>query len=72
MLIKPNVEELLDKSANRYELIMAVSKRARQIVEGDKPKVETKEKSPVTISALEFNQEKFAVVKEEGKGKKDE
>lgn len=63
MITKPNVEELLKKVSNRYELCCAVSKRARQIVTGDTPKTKTNETSEITISSLEFAEDKFSVVK---------
>ena len=31
MMVKPTVQELLTKAKNRYELVIATSKRARQI-----------------------------------------
>ena len=34
MMVKPTVAELLKKAKNRYELVIATSKRARQIAEG--------------------------------------
>ena len=33
MMVKPSVTELLKKTSNRYELVIATSKRARQIVD---------------------------------------
>ena len=36
MMVKPSVSELLTKSKNRYELVIATSKRARQIAAGAK------------------------------------
>lgn len=33
MMVKPSVTELLKKATNRYELVIATSKRARQIVD---------------------------------------
>ena len=33
MMVKPSVTELLKKTTNRYELVIATSKRARQIVD---------------------------------------
>ena len=65
MIIEPNVEELLKKSKNRYELVVAVSKRGRQIVDGKEPKVKTDEKSPITISALEFAEDKYSIVRKD-------
>ena len=32
-MVKPTVQELLTKAKNRYELVIATSKRARQIVD---------------------------------------
>ena len=55
MIIEPRVDKQLEKAENRYELAMTVSRRARQIIEGDEPKVSTKEKSPITIATLEFD-----------------
>ena len=39
MMIKPSVAELLEKVDNRYELVIATSKRARQIAQGAEPLV---------------------------------
>lgn len=61
MINEPSVEELLKKASNRYELVNAVSKRARQIVLGSTSKIETKEKSEVTISSLELAQGKYEI-----------
>lgn len=61
MITEPNVEELLKKSTNRYELVVAISRRGRQIVDGKETKVKTEEKSPITISALEFSQDKYSI-----------
>lgn len=63
MITKPNVEELLKKASNRYELVIAVSQRTRQIIAGDLPKVETKEKSELTVSSLEFAKDKYSIIR---------
>ena len=54
MIVKPTVTELLRKAKNRYELIIATSRRARQIAMGEKPLTNVDEKSPVTIAANEI------------------
>lgn len=54
MMVKPSVTELLTKSKNRFELVVATSKRARQIASGDSVLVKSDEKSPVTLAALEI------------------
>lgn len=54
MIIKPTVTELLEKIDNRFELVILVSKRARQISKGDAPLTKTKDRSAVTIAANEI------------------
>lgn len=63
MIVKPTVDQLLDKACNRYELVIAVSKRARQIVAGDNPKIETDETSEVSIASLELSNNKYRIVR---------
>lgn len=63
MITKPTAEELLKKLDNRYELVISVSKRARQIIDGDDPKVKTNEKSEVTVASLELAKDKYLVIK---------
>lgn len=54
MIIKPTVTDLLEKVDNRFELVIAVSKRARQISAGQLPLTAVKEKSSVTLAANEI------------------
>ena len=62
MIVKPSVTELLKIiKSNRYELVIATSKRARQIAEGAEPKEEIKDKSPVTIAANEIAEGKVKI-----------
>ena len=65
MIVKPSVAELLKKSKNRFELVIATSKRARQIAMGDEPLTKVKEKSPVTLAANEIAEGKITVIREE-------
>ena len=79
MIVKPSVTELLTKATNRYELVIATSKRARQIVEkrneekkGEKDtssrdKDKKMEESAVTTAAEEIANGKVKIeTKEEG------
>lgn len=66
MIVKPTVTELLKKAKNRYELVIATSKRARQIAMGDEPLTKVKEESPVTLAANELAEGKFKIIREEG------
>ena len=68
MIVKPTVTELLKKSANRYELVIATARRARQIAAGAKPKTNVKEESPVTLAANEIA-EGTVTIEEENQNK---
>jgi DNA-directed RNA polymerase subunit omega len=61
MMVKPSVSELLNKAENRYELVIATARRARQIAEGDEPRTEAKEESPVTLAANEIAEGKVEI-----------
>ena len=61
MMVKPSVTELLTKANNRYELVVATSKRARQISRGDTVLVNSEEKSPVTLAAMEIAEGKVEI-----------
>ena len=65
MIIKPTVKELLEHTENRYSLVIATSKRARQIAKGEEPKVDLDEKSPVTLAANEIVEGKIKIYREE-------
>lgn len=64
MMTKPTVEELLEKSVNRYELVNAISKRARQIVDGNPSKIKADENSKITVAALEFQDGYYKIVRD--------
>ena len=61
MMIKPSVAELLEKVDNRYELVIATSKRARQIAQGAEPLVKTYDVAPDSIAADEIDAGKVKV-----------
>ena len=65
MIVKPTVTELLKKAKNRYELVIATSKRARQIAMGDEPLTKVKEESPVTLAANEIAEGKVTIIRDE-------
>lgn len=62
MLNKPSPEEMLPKVENRYELVNVIAKRARQLANGDTPKIKTKELSKVTIASLEFAKDELKII----------
>ena len=63
MIVKPTVTELLKKAKNRYELVIATSKRARQIASGSKKLTDVEEEAPVTIAANEIAEGKVEIEK---------
>ena len=54
-MIKPSINEVLNKIDNRYYLVGTVAKRAREIIDGSTPYVENKQKEtkPVCIATQE-------------------
>ena len=61
MMIKPSVAELLEKVDNRYELVIATSKRARQIAAGKPTVTKVKSHSAVTLATNEVAEGKVVV-----------
>ena len=61
MIVKPTVTDLLEVIDNRYALIIATSKRARQIAAGSKPLTNVDEESPVTLAANEIAEGKVKI-----------
>ena len=62
MMVKPTVQELLTKAKNSYELVIATSKRARQISSGAEVKTKVKEESAVTLAANEIAEGKIDII----------
>lgn len=65
MLVKPTVAELLEKGENRYRLVIATAKRARQISAGSSVTIETDDTSPVSIAADEIEDNTIKLYDEE-------
>ena len=61
MMVKPTVKELLKHAENRFALVIATSRRARQIANGDKKLTEVDAESPVTLAANEINEGKVEI-----------
>ena len=55
-MINPSVMDLLNKVDDRYSLVTITSKRARQLIEGRKPLIETRSKKALTIAIKEVNE----------------
>ena len=55
MMIDPPIGELLQKVDCRYTLAVEASKRAREIIGGAVPLIDTKETKPLSIAIEEIN-----------------
>lgn len=63
MLVKPTLEKLLPKVDNRYTLAILVAKRARQLVDGAQPLLESESPNFVTIACEELASNRISCVK---------
>ena len=55
MMIDPPIGELLQKVDCRYTLAVEASKRAREIIGGAMPLIDTKETKPLSVAIEEIN-----------------
>ncbi len=62
MMVRPSVTDLLKKVDNRFELVVATAKRARQLSKGEKALVDMEEESTVTLAADEIAEGKVRIV----------
>ncbi len=51
--------------SSRYSIVMATSKRARQIIAGDEVLVSDKNKKPLSVAVDELNQGKIKILSDE-------
>lgn len=59
MMTQPPINELLTKVDCRYTLAVEAAKRARQLIDGQKPLCEVKDNNkPLTVAIEEINQGK--------------
>ncbi len=65
MIVKPTVRELLQYAENRYALVIAAARRARQIANGATPLTDKEDSLPVTIAVNEIAEGKIKILKNE-------
>jgi DNA-directed RNA polymerase subunit omega len=58
-MIYPSLDILVKKVDSKYTLVVLAAKRAREIMNGDPPLVESKSNKPVTIAMEEIAQGKI-------------
>ena len=61
MIVKPTVNELLEHAENRFALVIATSRRARQISREESGLGYTDDASAVTMAANEINEGKVTI-----------
>lgn len=65
MMIDPPIGELLEKVDCRYTLAVEASKRARELIGGSMPLIDTKEFKPLSIAIEEINRGLITYSREE-------
>ncbi|WDV47633.1 DNA-directed RNA polymerase subunit omega [Clostridiaceae bacterium M8S5] len=60
-MLYPSMSDILKKVDSRYTLAMAVSKRARQIIDGEDVLTKVKTTKPVTLALHEIEEDKLIV-----------
>ena len=60
-MIYPGINALVKKAGNRYSLTVAVAKRARELVDGDKPLIDIPTNKPVSIAVNEIYRDKTII-----------
>lgn len=60
--VEPGEEPVV---SSRYSIVMATSKRARQIIAGDEPLVEGVGKKPLSVAVEELNEGKIKIINDE-------
>jgi DNA-directed RNA polymerase subunit omega len=65
-VVNSEVEEGEEPVVNsRYSIVMATAKRARQLIAGEEPLVNTKETKPLSIAINELNSGKIKIMPED-------
>ena len=60
--VEPGEEKIVN---SRYSIVMATSKRARQIIAGDEPLVPSAGKKPLSIAVEELNQSEIKILSDD-------
>lgn len=63
MMIYPTLKHLLEQVDSKYTLVVAVSKRARQIVDGQPKLTKAASNKPVTVAVNEIAEGKISYVR---------
>ena len=64
-VVNSEVEEGNEPVVSSRSIVMATSKRARQLIDGEEPMVNGKGKKPLSIAVEELNQGKITILTDE-------
>lgn len=53
-MLNPSFKDVLKEGDSKYTLVMLTAKRAREIIDGKEPLIDTDSKKPVTIAIEEI------------------
>ncbi|MCG8541050.1 MAG: DNA-directed RNA polymerase subunit omega [Clostridia bacterium] len=67
-MLKPPINQLLEKVDSRYTLVIAAAKRARQLIEGSDSLIDIESNKPVTVATNEIFKDKISYEKIESEG----
>ncbi|NLG25891.1 MAG: DNA-directed RNA polymerase subunit omega [Clostridiales bacterium] len=67
-MIDPPIGELLGKVDCRYTLAVEASRRARELVSGAQPLIDTKETKPLAVAIEEINRGLITYTRDESAG----
>lgn len=69
---KISIDKLIDMVDSRYSLVTIISKRARQIIDGQEELIVTKTKKPVCVAIEEFYDGEYEAIYETEEQRKKE
>ena len=58
----PAINDMIDKASNKYELVIATAKRARELIDGAQPLVKMDIDNPVSIATREIYEDKVRII----------
>ncbi len=61
-MLKPSLDELMSRVDSKYALVVAASRRARELMAGAGPLVDTEATKPVTIALQEIADGRLDIV----------
>lgn len=61
MMIDPPIDQIIKKTSCRYELVMGVTARAKQLIAQEADYLENTKQKPITVAAREVFEDKVII-----------